>query len=253
MAVSYQINESAPQSGLGTFSSPAVATTGNYVLEFKSFLPFLGPGDAAQSTVISQQIVDVTCAADSAGSKNSTWWSFNSASDAYKFYVWYNINSAGVDPAPAGYNAGIQVAGATGASAATLATATITAINASTSANPYVVATAGASGHLILTNTQYGQCTAAANGTASYGATFSVTQTGTFGTPAVSGLVAKVYNNSVLQQTFAFPSPTQQLIGGSVHFSVTAGNKVDLILSSLSTADAGLNSVKTIINFYQGV
>ncbi len=119
-------------------------------------------------------------------------------------------------------------------------------------ASLYVVASAGASGHLILTNKQLGDVTAAANGTASYGASFSITTTGGFGTPPASGLVAKVYNNSVLQATFGLPSPTQPLLGGSVYMAVTAGNAVDLILSSLSSADSAPNAVKTIVNFYAG-
>ncbi len=251
MSNAFQANVSAPESGLGTFTN-TVTTTSNYVFEFKSTIPYLPAGTPVQSTLPSPEVTNVTAAADTAGSKNSTWWSFRSAGDAYSFYVWYNINSAGVDPAPAGYTAGIQVAGATGATAATLATATITAINASATASLYTVATAGASGHLILTNKQSGGATDAANGTASYGASFSITQ-GSFGVPAASGLVAKIYNNSVLQATYAFPSPTQPSLGGRVNMAVTAGNNVDLILSSLSDADNALNAVKTIVNLYQGV
>lgn len=252
MANSFQVNESAPLAGLGTFSN-TVTSTANYVLEFKSFIPYLAAGSPAQSTAISREITDVTFAADSGGSKNSTWFKFYSASDAYLFYVWFNINSAGVDPAPAGYTAGIEVAGATGASAATLATAAIAAINANATASLYVVASAGASGHVILTNKQAGDCTSAANGTASYGASFSVTTAGSFGVPAVSGLVAKIYNNDVLVQTVAFPSPTQPFLSGRASMAVTSGNDVDLVLSSLSSADNAANAVKTIVNFYQGV
>lgn len=251
MANSFNANVSAPISGLGTFSNTVVAS-GNYTFEFKSFLPFLASGSPAQSVGVSQEITDVTFAADSSGSKNSTWFSFRSASDAYSFYVWFNINSAGVDPAPAGYTAGIAVAGATGATAATLATAAIAAINANATAALYVTASAGASGHVILTNKQYGDTTAAANGTASYGASFSVTTVGGFGTPAASGLTAKIYNNSVLQATYAFPTPTQQILGGSVRMACTAGQDVSIILASLSTADAPANSIKSIVNFYLG-
>lgn len=250
MANSFQVNTSAVEVGLGTFTNTPTVT-GNYVLEFKSTIPYFPAGSPAQSTAMAREITDVTCAADSGGSKNSTWWKFYSAGDAYGYYVWYNINSAGVDPAVSGLT-GIEVAGATGATAATLATATIAAINASSAAS-YVVASAGASGHLILTNVQAGAATNAANGTASYGATFSVTTAGSFGVPECSGLVAKVYNNDVLQATFAFPSPTQPSLGGSVSMAVTAGNDVDLVLSSLSSADNALNAVKTVINFYAGV
>lgn len=250
MANAFQVNDSAPLSGLGTFSN-TVTSTANYILEFRSTIPYFPAGSAPQSTVVAREITDVTCVADSGGSKNSTWWKFYSAGDAYGYYVWYNINSAGVDPAPAGLT-GIEVAGATGATAATLATATIAAINASAAAS-YVVASAGATAHLILTNVQAGDCASAANGTSSYGATFSITTAGTYGSPAASGLVAKIYNNDVLVGTFAFPSPTQPSLGGRVSMAVTSGNDVDLVLSSLSSADNALNAVKTVVNFYQGV
>lgn len=251
MSNSFPVNSSAPESGLGTFTN-TVTSTGLYTLAFKSFLPYQASGNPPQSSSVLNNIVNVTAAADVSGSKNNTWWKFFAAGNAYSFYVWYNINSAGTDPAPAGFTAGIEVDGATGANAATLATASIAAINASAAASPYVVASAGASGHLILTNTQYGAVTAAANGTSSYGASFAVSQAGSFGTPPASGLVAQIRNNSVVVATYAFPSPTQQLLGGKNSMQVTSGNNVDLVLSSLSDADNALNAVKTIINFYQG-
>lgn len=250
MSNEFNVNSSAPESGLGTFSN-TVTSSGLYTLQFRSSVPYF-PAGSNQSSAAVNEVQDVTCAADTAGNKNSTWWSFNSAGDAYKWYVWYNINSAGVDPAPSGYTAGIEVAGATGATAATLATATIAAINASASASPYVTASAGASGHLILTNDQGGKCTAAANGTASYGASFSITTTGSFGSPEQSGLVAKIYNNSVLQQTYQVLSPSAPYLSGAVSMSVTSGNAVQLVLSSLSGADALPNAVKTVINFFAG-
>lgn len=248
MSNNIPINVSSPFSGLGT-ATTTIVTAGLYTCQFKSFLPFIASGSVVTSQV-ANNVVDVTCVADSAGSKNSTWWKFYSAGDVYGYYVWYNINSAGVDPAPAGLT-GIQVAGATNASAATLATATITAINASTAAS-YVTASAGASGHLILSSIQYGASTAAANGTASYGATFSVTQAGSYGVPAASGLNVTILKNSTSQAVYAFPSPTQPIMGGSAIISCAANDTVSVVLASNSTADSALNAVKTIINLYQG-
>lgn len=248
MTATLPINVSSPFSGLGS-ASATVTTAGLYTFSFKTFLPFLSAGTPI-TTQVSNEITNVTCAADSTGSKNSTWWKFYSAGDAYGYYVWYNINSAGVDPAPAGLT-GIEVAGATNASAATLATATIAAIVASTAAT-YVTASAGTSGHVVLTNVQYGDCSSAANGTASYGASFSVTQAGSFGVPAASGLVAQVYKNSTLQATYAFPSPTQAIMGGSVVIAASASDTISITLSSVSTADAALNAVKSVFNLYLG-
>lgn len=248
MTNNINLNVSSPFAGLGT-AEATVTTAGLYTLSFKSTLPYLAAGTPV-TTQVTNEVTDVTCAADSSGSKNSTWWKFYSAGDVAGFYVWYNINAAGVDPAPAGLT-GIEVAGATDATAATLATATIAAINAS-AASAYVVASAGASGHLILKNIQYGDCTAAANGTASYGASFSVTQAGAYGVPAASGLTVVLKKNSTTLATFAFPSPTQPSMGGSVVTSCSAADTLSVVLSSTSTADAALNAVKTIVNLFQG-
>lgn len=249
MTNALQINQSTVVGGLGT-QSFTVVTAGLYTLQFKSFLPYLAAGSPAVTTQPSQEVTDVTCAADTAGSKNSTFWTFNSAGDLYGFYVWYNINSAGVDPAPTGL-LGIQVAGATGATAATLATATIAAINASALASPYVVASAGTSGHLILRNIQYGAATDAANGSASYGASFSITQ-GSYGVPAVSGLDVVLKQGSTVLARYGFPTPTQPIMGGSVLIQASAADVLSVVISSLSEADAALNAVKTIVNLFQG-
>lgn len=251
MTNALQVNQSTVVGGLGT-QSFTVTTAGFYTLSFKSFLPYQAAGSPAVTTQPSPEIVDVTCAADSGGSKNSTWWSFRSAGDLYSYYVWYNINSAGVDPAPSGYTAGIEVAGATGANAATLATATIAAINAS-GASSYVTATAGSSGHLILTNKQYGDNTAAANGTASYGASFSVTTTGQYGAPAVSGLNVVLKKGTTVLASYGFPTATQPVMGGSVVVSCSVSDVLSVVLSSLSSADNALNAVKTVVNLYQGI
>lgn len=59
----------------------------------------------------------------------SKYFLFNAADDATKYYLWFNINSAGVDPAIAGRTA-VPVALATGATAAQVATAMAAAIDA---------------------------------------------------------------------------------------------------------------------------
>lgn len=72
----------------------------------------------------------VTTAADVSGSLNNKYFLFSEV-DGLDYYVWFNINSAGVDPAVAG-RTGIQVTGATNVSAATLAAAIETAVEAAT-------------------------------------------------------------------------------------------------------------------------
>lgn len=111
----------------------------------------------------------VTTVADVAGSLNSTYFTLNGA-DGINYYVWFNINSAGVDPAIAG-RTGIQVAAATGASANTIAVA----INTAFAGNPSF-------SHSVATNNvTLTQLTAGhgdiANGAASPGFSYMKTQT----------------------------------------------------------------------------
>lgn len=235
--------------GLGT-QTFNIVTAGFYTLEFKSFIPYLASGSQPQSTSPSQNITDITLAADTSGNKNSTYLNFGSAGDTNLYYLWFNINSAGVDPAVAG-RVGIQVACATNASAATLAAAAQVAINASAAASYMTVS--GATSHVILTQKQPGTVTAFANGTASAGASFSVTAAGSFGAPAISGLSVVINQNSTVLGTFGYPSPTQPILGGSVRFSAAVADVITVVLSSLSSADAAPNAVKSIVNLYPGV
>lgn len=239
--------QSSPFCGLGT-QSLTLTATGIYTAEAKISVPWM---TSDQPTAVANpeayEVQDVTIAADTAGSRNNTWWKFYTAGDAQGYYVWYNINAAGTDPAVAGLT-GIEVAGATGATATTLGGASRTAIAAS-AAGAYVTVT-GATSHVILTNKQPGACTAAANGTASAGASFSITSTGSFG--YASGLVVQIKRNSTILATFGLPSPTQPLVGGSVTASFTAGDVVNFVLSSLSTADNAPNAIKGILNVYLG-
>ena len=244
-----QLNESTPIVGLGTQEYTFTAT-GLYTVEFKIFLPYLASGSQPQSTVPSAEVSDVTAVADSSGSLNNKYWTFNSAGDLYQYYVWYNINAAGTDPAVAG-KTGIEVAAATDTTAANIALATRTAIAASTAAS--YVTVSGATTHVILTNKQMGQCTNAANaaGGSSAGFSYSITQ-GSYGVPAISGLNVVVENNNVVILRSGFPSPTQAILGSAVTFTGTSGQTLEVILTSLSDADSALNAVKGIINLYQG-
>lgn len=250
---SLQLNQSVPVAGLGT-QTFNVVTAGLYTLSFKCFIPYLAAGGLAQSTSPSGNVTDVTCAADTSGSRNNTYFVFYTAGNLRGYYVWFNINSAGTDPAVAGLT-GIEVDGATGATAATLAGAARTAIAASSAAS-YVTIT-GATSHVIISQLNPGTLTAVANGAggSSAGATFSVTAAGSYGAPAISGLNVVVYGGAagttVLQRA-GFPSPTQPILGGSVQIQASASDIINVTLSSLSTADQDGNAVKSIINLYQG-
>lgn len=239
--------QSTPFTGLGT-QTYNVQTTGLYTMAVNVTLPWMS-SDQPSATANPQalEVQDVTCAADTAGSRNSTWWKFYTAGDIHGYYVWYNINSAGVDPAPTGLT-GIQVTGATNATASTLAGATRTAIAAS-AAGSYVTVT-GATSHVILTNKQYGACTAASNGTASAGASFSITTTGSFG--YASGLNIIGYKNSTSILALNLPTPTQPLLAGSAVVQCTAGDTLTVVLASLANVDQGANAFKGVINIFLG-
>lgn len=251
MVNALQLNTSTVVGGLGTQSfTVTAANAGLMTLQFKSFIPYLASGSAPVTSQPSAEASDVTLVADVAGSLNSTYWTFGTAGDQVLYYVWYNINGAGVDPAVAG-RTGIMVAGATGASATTLATATRAAINASSAVLLGYVVVSGATTHVIVTNQQPGNSTDAANGTASPGFSFAITQ-GSFGSPAMSGLVVQLKQNSTVLASYGSPSPTQPLMGGSVIVQAVANDVLSFVASSLSSADNAPNAVKSIVNLYQG-
>lgn len=242
---SLSLIQSTPFTGLmtNTYNVPA---TGRYTAQVICTIPWLS-SDAPSTVAQTREIQTVTTAADVAGSKNSTFWTFYTAGNLHGYYVWYNINSAGVDPAPAGLT-GIEVDGATSATANTLATATRAAINAS-SAAAYVTAS-GATSAVIITNIQYGSNTAAADGTAATSFTFAVGTTGTYGSG--SGLVVTINEQTTAQLVLSQPTPTQGSLSGSVAFASTAGHTITVVTSSLAAADAVANAVKGVINIYAG-
>lgn len=120
-------------------------------------------------------VTSITTVADVAGSLNSKYFTFKTAADAHKYYVWFNINSAGVDPAVAGHT-GISVAGATNVSASTLGGAIRTAISGSAAA-AFVTVT-GSTSSVVITNKASGTSTAAADGTAATGFTITTSTAG---------------------------------------------------------------------------
>lgn len=241
---------STPVSGLGV-QTYNVITAGFYTLSCESFIPYLAAGSVAQSATAVNEVQNITFVADSSGSLNSTYFTFNSATDLYGFYVWFNINGAGVDPAPAGLT-GIAVAGATNATAATLAAAAVTAILANTNAAASVTPSVVSSTHLLLTYLQPGATTAAANGTASPGFTYSVSTTGTFGTPAQSGLTMVFKKNTTVLLSTGFPSPTQPMLSAQTTVSCAANDTLTVTLASLSAVDNVPNAVKSVMNVFPG-
>lgn len=114
----------------------------------------------------------VTTVADSAGSLNSTYFLLDDAASANKYYVWFNINSAGVDPAVSG-RTGVPITGATNVSANTLATSIGSAVAALNGTNSFT--TGVASNVVTITNKVVGAFTPAVDGTAPTGFAFATT------------------------------------------------------------------------------
>lgn len=114
----------------------------------------------------------VTTVADVSGSLNSTYFLLQDAASAHRYYVWFNINSAGVDPLIAGRTA-VPITGATNVSANTLATSLRSAIGALNGAASFT--TGGSNAAVTILNQSVGAFTPATDGAAPTGFTFAST------------------------------------------------------------------------------
>lgn len=114
----------------------------------------------------------VTTVADVSGSLNNTYFLLNDAGSVHKYYVWFNINSAGVDPLIAGRTA-VPITGATNVSANTLATSLRSAIGALVSST--IFTTGGSNAVVSITNQSVGAFTPAVDGAVPTGFAFATT------------------------------------------------------------------------------
>ena len=92
------------------------------------------PSYAATDTPITAltaiaEVTDIQCVADVSGSLNDTYFDLPAGENGVTYYVWFNVNSAGTDPAITG-KTGVEVALATNDGANTVASAVQTAIDA---------------------------------------------------------------------------------------------------------------------------
>ncbi len=237
--------QSTPFTGLGTqtFNVPA---DGQYTVSANVTIPWQ-TADAPSTVAATKNVQTITTVADSSGSLNDTYFTFSDAGDVHNYYAWMNINSAGTDPAIEGLT-GIEVAGATDVTANTLATAARAAITTATAGN--IVVTGGTNA-IILTNVGRGATTAAADGEDATGFGFSTGTAGTYGSG--SGLVVKVLLEGDEVLALSQPTPTQPLLAGQVTFEAEADDVIEVVMSSLASADNLKNTVKGIINVYKGV
>lgn len=174
----------------------------------------------SQPTFLSAGVQTVALVADTSGSLNSTYFLLNDALNVHKYYVWFNINSAGVDPAVAG-RTGVPIAGATNASAATLGAAVAVAVAALNSTASF---TATGTSTVMITNKVTGTFTPMIDGSSATGFTFAVTgSAGTTITPincrpansntsgAVVGQTPVISANGTLIATFSVGFDFQNL------------------------------------------
>jgi phage tail sheath gpL-like len=120
-----------------------------------------------------RETTTVECVADVASSLNDTYFTFFSATDATKYYVWYNVDDAGTDPAVASAT-GIEVAIAADDTADTVAAATQAAIDLIASNDVTAEVTTDT---VTLTNVDPGTATNAADGAAAAATGFTITVT----------------------------------------------------------------------------
>lgn len=243
---------SSPWTGLGT-QTYNVITTGTYTCQVYCNIPW----DATNTTAMlanptSVKTQTVATVADSSGSLNNTYWEYHNAGDTTGYYVWYNVNAAGTDPAISGFT-GIQVALATSDANTVVATKTAAAINAvtgnATGGNGTVTATV--SGHTItLANTQVGTSTSAVD-TGTTGFTFAVTAAGSYGT-LQSGLRLQILNNGTVVQTVGNPTQSQPSLYLTQTFPATADTLIQMVASSTAAADQAPNAIHGIMNVFAG-
>lgn len=164
------------------------------------------------------QVSQVITVADVSGSLNNTYFllsSINTTTNAQKnFYVWFNINSAGTDPAIAGATA-IPITGATNVNAATLATSINTALNALTSDFTSTRATAT----LTITNVNPGNATKAADGAVPTGFAITTPTAGLFANVVVNQpilAIVTVSNSGGSSVTVTNVKPSGFVTGGTV-------------------------------------
>jgi hypothetical protein len=120
-------------------------------------------------TVTYVNVQTVAPVADVAGSLNNTYFLLDSAQGT-NYYVWMNINSAGVDPAVAD-RTGIEIAAATGATAGTIGAAIASAVDAVASGARF---DAAGTTTVTISDKTIGPVTAMSDGAAPTGFTFAV-------------------------------------------------------------------------------
>lgn len=166
------------------------------------------------------EVTEVTAEADSSGSLNNAYWRLSSPDTDY--YVWYNVNSGGVDPDPdGGDSTGIEVQIATDAVNTAVASATADAIDALSDFSANAIDEV-----ITITNTNYGNTTDAADGDTGWTDAWTVTQQG------ILGGVDDIPEAGDLTTAYDLWSNKEELdvdivIGNEIDFGISAKNLCD--------------------------
>ena len=145
----------------------------NYITKQVNHLQWKDEITGTDSSVA--EITTIICPA-AASITTGQYFTLYSATDATAYYVWYNKNAGGGDPAPTGKTA-IAVAIGTSDTAIQVATATASAIAAANTTLDFT-ASNGGTATVTITNKNKGSCTDAANVDVGGTPTFTVTTQG---------------------------------------------------------------------------
>ena len=130
------------------------------------------PAEDKRTFAATAEATTVACVADVAGSLNNKYFEFSTyGASADDYYVWFNVNAAGTDPALTGKTA-VPVALATGATANAVATAVAAAVTAETD-----VTAAAVTNTVTITNDVDGDVTRTADGGSTSATGFTITET----------------------------------------------------------------------------
>lgn len=185
-----------------------------------------------------EEQTSITCVADVSSSLNNTWFGFE-ASDAVKYYAWFNVAAAGVDPAIAG-RTGVSVAIAANASASTVATALAAAIDGIAAGAKFEASASGAK--VIMTNIGAADVEKVFDGTAPTGFTFGQCQQGGY---LDCGLLQGNVESSFEQQLLQI---TAHQTGTSLRAELRQGTSAEISLTMQETDIPRLKEVFATVN-----
>lgn len=181
--------------------------------------------------------------ADASGNLNDTYFDLNAQDPSFEseeqYYVWFNVNSLGTDPAISG-KTGIEVAVATDATAAEVASAIVTAVEALTDDNFRAALKAGTTDTVEIGNRFGGEITAETDSGAT-GFTFTVE------TKGVGGALGKTADGIELALGTETGDVTTNQTGAVVNAQIYQGQTAELTANFVELDVEKLRSLFSVI------